>query len=521
MNKKLIILTTITFLGFILRIYRLDVRPLGFTWDEAALGYNAYSLLQTGRDEHAQRLPLVFKSFGDYKPGLYIYSAVPAINIFGLNEFATRLPSAIFGTLLIIVVYLLTRNIFASLLLAINPWAMHFSRGAWEANLNLLLVTLAVLLFIKKNYLTSALFFGLTLWAYQGAKFFTPVILISLILIYKPNFQKLFKPLLLLLLLLLPIAIGFGSQSGRLKVFSVFSYVRPDSAVSEILRQDGSSVKNLTYYLFHSEIFDQGRGVVQRYLNHFSPRFLFVDGDWSNPRHSTPFYGYLHIPEILTLLIGLYFFFKLQTSNFKLILLWLLLAPLPAALSRDLVSGVRSIPLIIPLVLISGLGLSKILSKKLLILLYSPALLLFTIYFLDLYFVHSPFYFSQYWLTPYKHTIELINNNIAGFDRVVFTNTLGQPYIFVLFYNRIDPGFFWTRSQRVDNPVGDVGEATNLDKYAFMRVDWPTPRGDTVTLFVGNQYDLPDQDMKPPNLVRLGEIEFPDGLPGLRIVGLK
>ena len=301
MNKKLIILTTITFLGFILRIYRLDVRPLGFTWDEAALGYNAFSLLQTGRDEHARRLPIIFKSFGDYKPGLYIYSTVPAINIFGLNEFATRLPSAIFGTLLIIVVYLLTRNIFASLLLAINPWAMHFSRGAWEANLNLLLVTLAVLLFIKKNYLTSALFFGLTLWAYQGAKFFTPLILISLILIYKPNFQKLFKPLLLLLLLLLPIAIGFGSQSGRLKVFSVFSYVRPDSAVSEILRQDGSSVKNLTYYLFHSEIFDQGRGVVQRYLNHFSPRFLFVDGDWSNPRHSTPFYGYLHIPEISNL----------------------------------------------------------------------------------------------------------------------------------------------------------------------------------------------------------------------------
>jgi len=521
MNKKLIILTTITFLGFILRIYRLDVRPLGFTWDEAALGYNAFSLLQTGRDEHARRLPIIFKSFGDYKPGLYIYSTVPAINIFGLNEFATRLPSAIFGTLLIIVVYLLTRNIFASLLLAINPWAMHFSRGAWEANLNLLLVTLAVLLFIKKNYLTSALFFGLTLWAYQGAKFFTPVILISLILIYKPNFQKLFKPLLLLLLLLLPIAIGFGSQSGRLKVFSVFSYVRPDSAVSEILRQDGSSVKNLTYYLFHSEIFDQGRGVVQRYLNHFSPRFLFVDGDWSNPRHSTPFYGYLHIPEILTLLIGLYFFFKLQTSNFKLILLWLLLAPLPAALSRDLVSGVRSIPMIIPLVIISGLGLSKILSKKLLILLYSPALLLFTIYFLDLYFVHSPFYFSQYWLTPYKHTIELINNNIAGFDRVVFTNTLGQPYIFVLFYNRIDPGFFWTRSQRVDNPVGDVGEVTNLDKYAFMRVDWPTQRGDTSTIFVGNQYELPDQDMNPPNLVRLGEIEYPDGLPGLRIVGLK
>lgn len=512
--KQKIILILILILGLFLRLFHLDSRPLGFTWDEAALGYNAYSLLQTGRDEHAQRLPLVFKSFGDYKPGLYVYSAVPVIQFLGLTEFATRLPSAIFGTLLIIIVYLLTRNLFAPFLLAINPWAMHFSRGAWEANLNLLLVTLAVLLFIKKNYLTSALFFGLTFWAYQGAKFFTPAIIISLIIIYRPVVKSLLKPLLLLLLLLLPVVVGISSQSGRLKVFSVFSYVRPNSAISEILRQDNSSVKNLTYYLFHSELLDQSRGIVQRYLNHFSPRFLFVDGDWSNPRHSTPFYGYLHYPEILTLIIGLYYLLRSKNPASKILLVWLLLAPLPAAFSRDLVSGVRSLPMVIPLVIISGIGLSKIPR-------YIFLFIFFVIYFLDLYFVHSPFYFSQYWLTPYKHAIELVNNNISSFNRVVFTNTLGQPYIFVLFYNQVDPGIFWTRSQRIDNPVGDVGEVNNFDKYAFMRVDWPARRGDTSTIFVGNQYELPEQDMNPPNLVRLGEIEYPNGLPGLRIVGLK
>lgn len=534
--KKLFLLS-IVLLGFFLRLYKLDVRPLGFTWDEAALGYNAFSLLQTGRDEYAQRLPLVFKSFGDFKPGLYIYSAVPFIQIFGLNEFATRLPSAIFGTLLILIVYLFTRSLYltsnpspklgegnergevlglcTALLLAINPWAMHFSRGAWEANLNLLLVALAVLLFVKKKYLMSALFFGLTFWTYQGAKFFTPAILLSLILIYKPVVKNLFKPLLLLLLLLLPIIVGVGSQSGRLKVFSAFSYVRQDTAISEILRQDATSTKNLTYYLFHSEWMDQGRGIVQRYLNHFSPRFLFVDGDWSNPRHSTPFYGYLHYPEILTLLFGLYILLRTKNPGSKILLAWLLLAPIPSALSRDLVSGVRSLPMIIPLVIISGLGLSKI--SRYFIILFA----FFVIYFLDLYFVHSPFYFSQYWLTPYKHAIELVNNNVAGFNRVVFTNTLGQPYIFVLFYNHTDPSFFWTHSQRVDNLAGDVGEVTNFDKYTFMRVDWPAQRGDSSTIFVGNQYELPEQDMNPSNLVRLGEIEYPNGLPGLRIVGLK
>ena len=128
MKNKTVLLTLIL-LGLGLRLFRLDSRPLGFTWDEAALGYNAYSLIKTGRDEYGKILPVILKSFGDYKPGVYAYLAVPSIATLGLNEFATRLPSAILGTLLIVIVYLLTQNMFAALLLAINPWSLYFSRG--------------------------------------------------------------------------------------------------------------------------------------------------------------------------------------------------------------------------------------------------------------------------------------------------------------------------------------------------------------------------------------------------------
>jgi hypothetical protein len=39
------------------------------TWDEASLGYNAWSIALTGRDEHAKFLPYdAFAAFGDYKP---------------------------------------------------------------------------------------------------------------------------------------------------------------------------------------------------------------------------------------------------------------------------------------------------------------------------------------------------------------------------------------------------------------------------------------------------------------------
>lgn len=484
--SRLIILVFITILGLILRLFYLDSRPVGFTWDEAALGYNAYSLLKTGKDEYGKVLPVVFKSFGDYKPGLYIYFTVPTVKFFGLNEFATRLPSAILGTLLILVVYLLTKNLYAPLLLAINPWAIHFSRGAWEANIALFLTTLAVLLFIKRRYLYSSLFFGLTFWTYQGAKMFTPLLILTLLIIYRPNIKKLILPVLLGLAMLIPLILNFGSQSGRLKVFSVFSY-------------SGDLV----------------RGITQRYLNHLSPKYLFMSGDWSNIRHSIPYYGYFHLPEIITILMGMIILLRANNQAAKLLIGWLLLAILPSALSRDIVSGVRSLPMLIPLVIMSGIGLSK------LKFFYSPALLLSLILFVDLYFIHSPFFTAKDMLYPYKEALQIIEPYLKDYNRVIFTDKLGQPYIYTLFYYKIDPILYQSQNKFVDNANGDVGYVPSFEKFVFQKVDWRTQRGDSLTIFVGDSFELPEQDMNPVNLVRLGEVYYPSGLHALRIVALK
>lgn len=523
-------LALIILIGLFLRTYRLADRPLGFTWDEAALGYNAYSLLNTGRDEHRALAPLVFKSFGDYKPGLYIYLAVLPIKLLGLSELPTRLPSAVFGSLLIPLVYLLTREIFgrrpavwAAVTTAINPWSIHFSRGSWESNVSLTITTLAAVLFLRRRYLLSALFFGLTLWTYQGAKMFTPLLVISLLWFSRSalHLSALIKPAVILLVILAPILVGAAFQSGRLKVFSVFSYQRPAEAVAEILRQDGAPVKNLTYYLFHSESLDQIRGITERYLNHLSPRFLFIEGDWSNPRQSTPFYGHLHLPEILTLLIGLYWLIRFNSSGSKILLAWLFLAPLPSALSRDIISAVRSLPLVVPLIIISGLGLSRLARSKILLLFFSLTLLFFFVYFLDLYFVHSPNFTASGWLYPYKPAMTMVQDNLDKYSRVVFSDKMGQPYIFALFYLKLDPQAFQGRAQFVDSPVGDVGAVTRFDKFEFRPIFWPADRSRTSTLFVGDIYELPESDLaSTPDLIRVGEIALPDGYPGWRVVAL-
>lgn len=176
---SIIFLGVIIVVASILRLWRLGNVPPSLTPDEAALGYNAYSILKTGRDEYGALLPIIFKSFGDYKPGLYVYTAIPPILIFGLTEFATRFPSALAGIAAVYLIYLIIKEIWksdrlallGSFLLAINPWHIYFSRGAWEINLSLTLTLIGIYFFYhavassaykslrKSKYLVLSVFF--------------------------------------------------------------------------------------------------------------------------------------------------------------------------------------------------------------------------------------------------------------------------------------------------------------------------------------------------------------------------
>src|SRR3989344_6433819 len=99
MPKTKLLVLGFMILGLVLRVTWLTKYPAGFTPDEAAFGYNAYSILQTGKDEWGTPWWQLFftnmRSFGDYKLPLYTFLTIPSIKIFGLSEFATRLPNAI------------------------------------------------------------------------------------------------------------------------------------------------------------------------------------------------------------------------------------------------------------------------------------------------------------------------------------------------------------------------------------------------------------------------------------------
>ena len=84
-----------------LRFWQLGNVPPSPDWDEAALGYNAYSIMLTGKDEYGISFPLRLKSFGDYKMPLYSYLSIPFIATFGLSESSTRMLNTLIAILFI------------------------------------------------------------------------------------------------------------------------------------------------------------------------------------------------------------------------------------------------------------------------------------------------------------------------------------------------------------------------------------------------------------------------------------
>lgn len=146
----------IVVIALFIRVINLDLTPPSLYWEEVALGYDAYSIWQTGLDHHGHAWPIVaFESFGDWKPSWYFYATAPVVGWLGLNEWAVRLPSVMAGVLIVIGVGYLVKEllqntpeltqrtglslsawqIIAMALTAISPWAIQFSRAGFEANL--------------------------------------------------------------------------------------------------------------------------------------------------------------------------------------------------------------------------------------------------------------------------------------------------------------------------------------------------------------------------------------------------
>lgn len=453
--SKLFWILPIVIAAIILRFYQLGANPPHLNWDEASNSYNAYSILKTGRDEYGRFMPALFESFGDYNLALSVYPLVPSIAIFGLNQFAVRLPSALFGIVFVIFTYLLTLKLFKSrfiaffsaLFITISPWHLQFSRYDHEANFmqTFVLIGLTAYFYLYKKItglLILALFMGLALNTYHGAKIWVPLILCFLLLfdfhkILKFKF-KLLLPALLLFFFTLPVIFNFQN-----------SLIRGQSV--GITNQD----QPLATF-------------ISGYLSHYNPNFLFNSGD-SIGRHAVSGMGELYLFELPLILLGIIAVLANGEKRPKFLIGWLALAAIPAALATPTPHALRAITFLpvwaifgaYGVYIIKGARISTLLKAAVFAVISVIGLYNFATY-LHLYYSHYPRLRAVDWQDGHRQVFEYIKKHESQYGSIAVSSYYGHPYIFALFYMAYDPK---TYQQETDGQNG-------FGKFEFFGASW-------------------------------------------------
>ncbi len=508
-------------LAFILRFYKLGEIPLSLNWDEVSNAYNAYSILNTGRDEYGSFLPLANRSFDDYKPPLYMYLDTITVGIFSLSPFAARLPSAFFGFLSVPLIYFLTKLIFeksekkelialiSMFLFSTFPWHLQFSRVGLEANIGLFASLAFVVFFLyglKKHIylLLASIAFGVVLYSYHAQRIFMPLFLIILVYLFRQEIVQIPKKYTLTFIILSIAA------TMSLLIFlpqkAIFSRLESSSTISE--ENQKKEFPNLeprsTDNFVNNKYINTGSRYIENYLSNFSPNFLFIRGD-NNLRHHLENNGMLPLFYLPILLIGLYFVLKTIDKRKSLLMIWLAIAAIPAVPVFPAPHAIRSGLLMIPMVLISAFGFCTISLRdfraKIVALSIGAWLTISFVIYLHNYYTHYAVHSAKYWQYGYKEAAiesEKIKNN---FEKVSVSEEFEQAHVFWLFYTRYDPASF--------QKYGNRGQ---FDKFYFgqKKSDVELSKNDA-ELFVSYA------DAFPKNFKVLKTINYPDGQEAIKI----
>ncbi|MBI2022860.1 hypothetical protein HYS97_03375 [Candidatus Daviesbacteria bacterium] len=85
--------------------------PSGIYVDEAVVAYDAYSILETGKDHFGKYFPLHFRFFGAYTPPLFVYLSSLTIYFLGYDIFSLRIISFVSILISALILHLFLKNL--------------------------------------------------------------------------------------------------------------------------------------------------------------------------------------------------------------------------------------------------------------------------------------------------------------------------------------------------------------------------------------------------------------------------
>ena len=554
---KYLPLVLVLILAFVIRFFDLSRLPAGLHWDEQDTGYQAYSLLKTGKDYFGNSLPLFLHSIADYRTPVFIYANVVPVSIFGLTPFSVRISSVIFGLLSVILIYILARRIIrhpqaswlAALTLALSPWHFLYSRQSVECNVMLVMLLTAMCAFyagLKKPrwFMISALFFGLSVASYSPAKFFTPLLMLALVFLYrkivfKQSLKIIVSSVVLFSLIAVPIvADGIWGKSGlRFQDVSIFTnpdtktrvnYLRELHQVSSgTLKVPGIQPRLVDKLVANKFVF-WGQQFLDNYLGVYSTQYLFTQGD-IEPRHSPSpnSIGQLHLVEIIPLLLSLFALSRRDLLSRRaaiMLAFWFIVGPIPSAITRGGGPHAARTFLLIPaftLTVTLGVAyLSRL--RRYLTWGYLGVFALSSFFILNYFFAEYRFESLKPFQWGFDQAVRLAVSQSSSYDRVILDMHGDSAFMAYLFTTQFDPEKFQSMNplpvvQIYPGSEGNVfGNIVTLFPSTKIWENIYTSKDFTGKNLVIVSADEPNLDSFP----KLQTIFYPDGNPAFYAINL-
>jgi len=447
-----------------------------------------------------------------------------------------------------------------ALLIAIDPWTLFTSRFVLQSNLSIFFLVTSMAFFVQRekgkwNLPLSFLSLGLTLFSYHSTRIVSPLILLAMGFVYRKELIGYFKKktlqsnlsIVILLLFFIPLPFILLNPTARARSTQVF--ILNDAAIYSIEQSRNESLlpSTLSKIVYNRPVyFFEEFG--KNYIEYFSPQFLFLSGG-TQYQFSIPNEGLLYLVELPFFYIGLFLlllYFAYGKKEYQFLLLWLLIAIIPAAITKEHYAVLRSSAMLPIPELLTAVGLfafidwfhkrgqNRINFKKHIIILFVVILVGSLCRYTYIYFNEYRITYSSAWQYGYREAVSYAKDHYNDYDQILVTKKYGEPHEFFLFFGgELNAPWNWKPNDYRNDPnliryaQSDWFWVDRFDKFYFIN-DWQMQDKITEEKFITERKELVDCSNKrcllitspggfPPPWKKVDTIKFLDGATAFEI----
>ena len=458
---------------------RLGAVPPGPYFDEASIGYNAWTIAHYGVDQYGNPVPLFFVDFGDYKGPLATYLTVPFAWFFGTTLGAVRAPSVLAGIAIALIAgalaLRLTRSrgvaLLAVVLTAVQPWVFLQSHTMMEGNVLLMLCVVTACWCVAEGvarhdalrwWSAAGIALAAAVYAYSMGRLLT-ALLAGAVVITCHRFGR-----RAMVRFLFPIAIAYVA-------LLAVSLANPPVLFAR--------AQAVSLFSDHPTLLTAISRFAGNYLSYFNPSFLVVSGD-GNLRQTTGCGGVIVATTLPLMVAGLVrLVMRRRDAYSRFILIGLLLSPIPAALTLVAPHALRGAGMFAFLVVLMIEGLAWVQAllgprRTLAVVLAVLVTLSATPYFVD-FFTSYPTRAAAAFDAGEAHALQVAHQRAtAGGHWLYLSTSLDQPAILLMWIESAPPpqdAFLTHARVRVISTRAQLDTAAAGDVLALGPRDVPPP----------------------------------------------